>query len=111
MKKLLIALLVIVFAVVVLVGVLIYLTGRTEEKVSITPAAYAAIQTGMTTDQVNAVTGTTPEDGLAFTDGEPPVPAGADCDYYLRKDQEDVAFRVCFANGRVVQKAAYRVTG
>jgi hypothetical protein len=61
----------------------------------------------MTQRQVNKTLGRGPT-GTKFTGPEPAKPKGSSCDHYIDQRSDATVYRLCYSDGKLVQKVSYR---
>ena len=94
-----------------------YVLGEKAKNAAITPAQFAAVQPGQTREQVKATTGDIGSIGklVVDKDQEPPIPAGATCDYAASRQNTDTGpqsmYRFCYTGDRLVEKKEIIVPG
>ena len=87
-----------------------YILGQKAKDAAITPAQYAAVRPGQTREQVKAIIGDigTIARLAADEDRDPPIPAGATCDYAGSKQNTDTGpqhlYRFCYTGNKLVEK-------
>lgn len=91
-------------------GFAVYRLAKETEQVTISAAEFAAVQPGQTRTQVRDKIGDVGTAAKAVIDAgrEPPVPAGATCDYAVSEDAADdvprYVYRFCYVNDVLVEK-------
>jgi hypothetical protein len=88
----------------------VYVLSQKAKDATISPAEYAAVKPGQTREQVKQVIGDVGSFGKLATDKakEPPVPAGATCDYAVSRENTDNGpthvYRFCYVGDKLAEK-------
>ena len=90
-----------------LVIVFVVLIEEELKKVKADPEDFATIELGMTQAEVEEIMGDT--DANFELDGAGDEPGGASCLFYVNSDDIKKGFRVCFADGELVDKKEFTV--
>jgi hypothetical protein len=102
MKWLLIGGGIVLAAVAALVIVLTILVEEELKQVQADPEDFAAVELGQTQAEVEAIMGDTDHNFELVGAGE--EPEGASCLFYLNRDDNGVGYRLCYADGELVDK-------
>jgi hypothetical protein len=105
MKWLLIGGGIVLAAVAAIVIVFVILVEEELKKVQADPEDFAAVELGQTQAEVEAVMGDT--DANFELEGAGDEPEGASCLFYLNRDNHDQGFRLCYADGVLVDKKEF----
>ena len=89
---------IIAFAVLVIVE---------ERKVQADPKDFAAVQVGQTQEQAEGIIGDTDSNFKLTGAGDPP--SNASCLFYLNKDNKDNGFRLCYQDGKLIDKKEFKI--
>jgi hypothetical protein len=87
-----------------------YILGQKAKDAAITPAQFAAVQQGQTRAQVKATIGDIGSIAKLGVDKdrEPPIPAGATCDYAASRQNTENGpqhmYRFCYSGDKLVEK-------
>jgi hypothetical protein len=105
MKWLLIGGGIVLAAVAAIVIVFVVLIEEELKKVQADPEDFAAVELGQTQAEVEAIMGDTDSNFELVGAGE--VPEGASCLFYLNRDDNGIGFRLCYADGELVDKKEF----
>jgi hypothetical protein len=94
-----------VAAVVIVFAVLIE---EELKKVQADPEDFAAVELGQTQAEVEGIMGDTDANFELVGAGD--EPEGASCLFYLNRDDHDQGFRLCYADGVLVEKKEFPLT-
>jgi signal transduction histidine kinase len=88
----------------------VYVLAQKANDAAISPAQYAAVKPGQTREEVKRTIGDVGSLGKLATDKdkEPPVPAGATCEYAVSRENTDDGpthtYRFCYVGDKLVEK-------